>query len=162
MLSGGFGADVTDVNESPLWSGRDEIHRVPVEIPRPAPPEPPVYPAQPCLESRRCRARGVWRQHPLKPLIQSSCPSPNSTGVPGGAHSTCVASSSPALGCRFFLSCTGIRTSLCLYTLSNNQLQLSLYHSTSNHFTFYSLQSWLGSGTLIFLLSLFIYEEKKE
>lgn len=158
MLSGGFGDDVTDVNESPLRSGRDEIHRVPVEIPCLAPPEPPVYPAQPCLESRRCIAQGAWGQHLLKCLIQISCPPPCSTGIPGETDSSCVAPSFSSSGLSF-----------CPFMLplhSGGDIFVSLHHATlsqvicfssgaiSNHFTFYSLQSWLGSGTLFFLLSL--------
>lgn len=122
MLSGGFGDDVTDVNESPLRSGRDEIHRVPVEIPCLAPPEPPVYPAQPCLESRRCIAQGAWGQHLLKCLIQISCPPPCSTGIPGGADSSCVAPSFSSSGLSF-----------CPFMLplhSGGDIFVSLHHTT--------------------------------
>lgn len=142
MLSGGFGDDVTDVNESPLRSGRDEIHRVPVEIPFLAPPEPPVYPAQPCLESRRCIAQGAWGQHLLKCLIQISCPPPCSTGIPGETDSSCVAPSFSSSGlsfCPFMLPLQ--HGHLCVpaprYTLSSNLLQLRflpLLSPTVSHF----------------------------
>lgn len=53
VLSGGFGADVTDINESPWWWGRDEIHRVPVEIPLPSTALPGK---QECSVHRECGA----------------------------------------------------------------------------------------------------------
>lgn len=78
LLSGGFGDDVTAVNESVPWSSRDEIRRSTVEISCPAPREPPVYPAQPCpcwLGKQEVHCTGSVGWHLLKDFIHIPQPS---------------------------------------------------------------------------------------
>lgn len=133
MLRGGFGDDVTAVNESPLRSGRDGIHRVLVDIPC-------LALLQSCLFTQHSPAwkaggavhREHGAQHLLTFLIQISCPPPCSTGVPGGADTTCVAPSLSSSGlssfpCRLPLH-SGGDIFVSSYTLSNHQLQLGFYH----------------------------------
>lgn len=120
VLSGGFGADVTAVNESPLRLGRDGIHRVPVEIPC-------LALLQSCLFTQHSpawkaggavhRERGA--QHLLKFLIQISCPPPLQHRCTWRSRYHLCGPIPLQLWAFFFLSCcpcTMVETFLCPYT----------------------------------------------
>lgn len=76
--------------------------------------------------------RECGAQHLLKLLIQISCPPPCSTGVPGGADTTCVAPSLSSSGLSFFHFMLPLHSGgdvfVSSYTLSKNQLHLGFYH----------------------------------
>lgn len=105
LLSGSFGGDVTDVNESPLRSSRDRIRQSTAEISCLVPPELPVYPAQPSL-CRLGRAGGaLYRERGASSCSRTSFKFHglplSSIGIPGGADGTRVAPSLSGSGLSF-------------------------------------------------------------
>lgn len=160
LLSGSFGDDVTDVNESPLRSSRDEIRPSAVEISCLAPPEPPVYPAPSCL--RRLRTAGPvlpgsagpasarrFNSHFMALLVASA-------GIPGEPSGSRAVPSLSGSGLSFILFMLPLRSAgdifVSLHHIISSQVISSAQVSTLPlPSAFRCLWNWLGSGRWVFL-----------
>lgn len=165
LLRGGFGDDVTVGNESP-WFGQGRIHPSSIcgdSLPSTSRAACVPSTAVPGEQEVQCTVNVGPAS--VKRLRSNFMPSSLQHRCTWRSNSTCVAPSLSSSGLSFF--------PFMLPLHSGGDVFVSLHHvtlsqiisfssvsttATSNHFTFCSLQSWLGNGTLIFLLSSSPYE----